>query len=276
MKMKVMNYSQIRPVLDTGDLVLFSTPGLISGIIRAVSRSMWSHVGMIVRARVHDVELLLLWESTMMSPVRDVFAGKVLNGIQLVPLSVRLAVCEGITAVRRLRNPLINNKVAELTALRDEVRGRPYERNIGELFKAGWDGPFGANKEDFSSLFCSEAVAMACKAVGLAPAGTVSNELTPGDFSIESRESWVKEAYGEQVQVVWDPMVLHPNSPPAAARSCEDQPDCDPMPDGFCGKAYKGSPVTCRKCGRLWCVTCGGPVCVQCQGTGKDERRNEK
>lgn len=206
MQKPVQKYSQIRSVLDTGDVVLFSNPGLIAGVIQFATRSRWSHVGMIVRARVaDDDEILLLWESTMMSPVKDVHTGKVLNGIQLVPLSVRLAVCQGTVAVRRLKRPLADWQRVNICRLRKNLRGRPYERDVGQLFKAAWDGWLGANVEDASSLFCSEAVALACRSMNLTPRGMISSELVPGDFSVEGNVTWVNEAYGEQIEVVWDP-----------------------------------------------------------------------
>jgi hypothetical protein len=48
-----------------------------------------------------------------------------------------------------------------LSNCRHEVSGRPYERDEIELLKSACDGKFGENKEDLSSLFCSELVAEA-------------------------------------------------------------------------------------------------------------------
>jgi len=51
-----------------------------------------------------------------------------------------------------------------------------------ELLKSAYDGPFGKNEEDLSSLFCSELVAEAYQRLGLLTEGTPSNEFTPADF----------------------------------------------------------------------------------------------
>ena len=64
----------------------------------------------------------------------------------------------------------------------------PIRRSI-ELFKAAYDGWFGQNEEDLSSLFCSELVAEAYQRMGLISDGKKalpSNEFTPKDFSSEA------------------------------------------------------------------------------------------
>ena len=68
-------------------------------------------------------------------------------------------------------------------ALRREVAGREYEQDTLELIKAAYDGPFGHNEEDISSLFCSELVAEAYQRLGLLSEEKPSNEYTPADFS---------------------------------------------------------------------------------------------
>ena len=83
-----MKYSQLRDRLDTGDLVFFSGKGLVSAGIQWITRSKWSHVGMVVAESRWD--LVLLYESTTLSNLADVDSGTPMQGVQLVPLSCLL------------------------------------------------------------------------------------------------------------------------------------------------------------------------------------------
>jgi len=179
-----MKYTQIRNKLDTGDIVLFSGKGGISAGIKWFTTSKWSHVGMVVR--LPDWNMVLLWESTTLSNVADVIDGKAKQGVQLVALSERLRTYGGEAAIRRLsvkRTATMNNA---LMRLRQEVKGRPYEESKVELVKAAYDGWWGENTENLSSLFCSELVAEAYQRMGLlsnSKSALPSNEFTPKDFS---------------------------------------------------------------------------------------------
>ena len=179
-----MKYTQIRNKLETGDIVLFSGKGGISAGIKWFTISKWSHVGMVVR--LPDWNMVLLWESTTLSNIADVMDGKAKQGVQLVALSERLRTYGGEAAIRRLsvkRTAAMNNA---LMKLRQEVKGRPYEKSKVELVKAAYDGWWGENTENLSSLFCSELVAEAYQRMGLlsnAKRALASNEFTPKDFS---------------------------------------------------------------------------------------------
>ena len=175
-----MKYCVYRKVARTGDMILFSGQGIASTAIKMVTRSEWSHIGMSIW--IKDWDLLACWESTLMSNVEDIESGFIRKGVMLVPLAVRIRAYVGRVVVRRLRRPL--NKV-ELKILRDfrhEVKGRPYEKNWGELVKAGYDGPLGKNTQDLSSLFCSELFVEPWIRMGRI-FGLPSNEYVPGDFS---------------------------------------------------------------------------------------------
>tara|TARA_Y100000296_G_scaffold2569_2_gene3618 strand:+ start:1442 stop:2044 length:603 start_codon:yes stop_codon:yes gene_type:complete len=177
-----MNYSGIRDSLNTGDIVLFSGKGRISGMIKWFTGSPWSHVGMVLR--LTEYNMLLLWESTTLSKIKDINTGKARQGVQLVPLSERMKSYEGKVGIRRLnmfdKYQAIDHDV--LMKFREEVKGRPYEESKIELFKSAYDGVFGGNEEDLSSIFCSELVAEAYQRLGLLTEGTPSNEFTPADF----------------------------------------------------------------------------------------------
>ena len=184
-------YDTERAKINTGDIVLFSGKGNISHGIKLVTNSKWSHVAMAVRLPEWDT--VMLWESTTLSSLADVIDGTKKSGVQLVLMSDRLKIYNGEATVRHLQGVDVDQNLKlkkKLMDFRKSVRNRPYEKSKIELIKAAYDGPFGYNEEDLSSLFCSELVAEAYQQMGLlpdAPKGLSSNEYTPKDFSDKGR-----------------------------------------------------------------------------------------
>lgn len=180
-------YEAIRPKLDTGDIVLFSGSGFISRLIQMISKSKWSHVGMVIKSAEWD--MLLLWESTTLSKIKDIESRKQTQGVQLVPLSERIKCYkEGCVAFRRLIGGTEEQRLdmqSKLKDFRSEVKGRNYEESKWELFRAAYDGAWGLNEADLSSLFCSEMINEAYRRMGLIYPDPVSpsNEFIPGEFS---------------------------------------------------------------------------------------------
>lgn len=187
-----MRYRDVRDTLKTGDIILFSGKGGISEGIKFFTLSKWSHVGMIYRLfdPLDPEGSVFCWESTTLSNIEDADTGKLTNGVQRVEFSERLERCFSTgyeISVRPLNKGLPDKKVAALNAFRHEVSGRPYEKDKIELIKSAWDGLFGQNKEDLSSLFCSELVAEAYQRMELLGGSKPSNEYTPKDFSREKK-----------------------------------------------------------------------------------------
>lgn len=210
-------YREVRPDIDTGDLVLFSGKGGVSVGIRWVTRSRWSHVGMALR--VPEWNIILLWEATPFSNVPDVESGRLRQGVQLTPLSEQLKRYEGTAAIRHLHVHRTPEMLSALQNYRKEVKGRPYEQSRLELIRSAWDGPFGANKEDLSSLFCSELVAEAYQRMGLLPDHPPSNEYTPANFSEKAELNLLRGTLGPERR-------LRPAEQPAGA------PVADPAAEG--------------------------------------------
>ena len=178
---ETMKYSEIRESLKTGDLVLFSGKGRISGMIRWFTGSIWSHIGMVIRSKEFD--MLLLWESTTLSKIKDIQSNTAKQGVQLVALSERINTYDGVIGIRRLENVCVDPlRMKALKKLRTELKDRPYEESKIELLKSAYDGPLGHNEEDLSSIFCSEMVAEAYQRMGLLSEDVPSNEYTPAGF----------------------------------------------------------------------------------------------
>lgn len=185
-----MKYEEIRKQLKTGDILLFSGKGGISDGIKFFTLSRYSHVGMVYRLShtLDPQDTLFCWESTTLSDLKDADSGKLTKGVQRVELSERLERCfaRGYEiSVRPLSMPLTEQMVLALNNFRHQVSGRPYEKDKIELLKAAYDGLFGDNKEELSSLFCSELVAEAYQKMGLLNEKIPSNEYIPKDFSNE-------------------------------------------------------------------------------------------
>ena len=191
-------YEQLRSVLGTGDIVLFSGKGGISAGIKWATLSRWSHVGMIVVLPEYD--FVTVWESTTLSSMLDLDTKTPRKGVQLVPLSLRVEDYPGDIAVRQLRDVTFDKEaLRQLMALRREFAGREYEQNKIELIRAAYDGPFGRNAEDLTSLFCSELVAEAYQRLGLLGEEKPSNEYTPADFSADRRLELLKGSLDEEI-----------------------------------------------------------------------------
>lgn len=175
-----MKYHEIRKELKTGDLVLFSGSGLVSNIIKAFTGSRWSHIGMVVMLQEYD--FAVLWESTTLSKSKDLSTGSFKKGVQLAQLSDRINGYDGDIAFRLLNKKVSEYHENELMKFRRLVNSRKYETSYAELLKSAYDGPWGDNHEDLSSLFCSELVAQAYKQMSLIDLAKPSNEYTPADF----------------------------------------------------------------------------------------------
>lgn len=131
-----------------------------------------------------EYNFLTVWESTTLSDVTDLTSGTQRKGVQLVPLSNRVQKYSGDISVRQLKgDDLPGSCVRKLMELRTLLRGKDYEQDKIELIKSAYDGPFGHNTEDLSSVFCSELVAEAYQSLGLVTEEKPSNEYTPADFS---------------------------------------------------------------------------------------------
>ena len=179
----VVSYDMIRPTLGTGDIILFSGRGIIPTVIKWGTRSKWSHVAMVLKLAEFDA--IMCWESTTLSKVKDAVDGVAKKGVQIVPLSERIATYDGGIAIRRLKVERTMTMLNRLKEFRHEVRNRPFEKDTIELVKSAYDGPFGHNVEDLSSIFCSELIAESHQRMSMLGEDKSSNEYTPKDFAGE-------------------------------------------------------------------------------------------
>lgn len=161
----------------TGDLLLFSGKGLVSGTIRLFTGSRWSHVGLVLR----EGDDLLLLEATNTDESADVALGRPVRGVQLVRLADKLAAYDGAVAWRRLE---VDERPAgleeEIRELAEWWRYRGYKDFTVTLVR----DLLSANRRPprVDRVFCSELVAEVYKRLGLMCRTVRSSRCVPGDF----------------------------------------------------------------------------------------------
>lgn len=174
----IENLDEFLNSLDTGDILLFSGNTLFSKAIKLVTRSHWSHIGMVLK---DDDGLLYCFESDN-EPIKDIPE----IGVRKVPLKYKIETYDGEIAIRMLEVPELKQTILreEIKQLCNQFKNIPYEKHFLELIKSAYDGPFGENKEDLTSIFCSELIASIYQKCGLLNWDIPSNEYTPANFSI--------------------------------------------------------------------------------------------
>lgn len=197
-----MQYNEIRTQLKTGDIVLFSGSSPISHGIKLLTFSKWSHIGMVFK--LPEIDTIFLWEATTGSNIADAIDGKIKHGVRLVLLSERIQTYQGEVAIRQLNGfDMTQDQHRSLMQLRNQLKNKRYEENELELMKSAFDGPFGTNQEDLSSLFCSELVAEAYQCLGLLDESIPSNEYIPKDFAEKKPLKLRSGAYlGEEIALI--------------------------------------------------------------------------
>jgi len=180
-------FDEMRDALDSGDILLFAGESRFSRTIKRLTGSHWSHSALV--ARPYAGGPLLLWEATLDTDLADITTHKMASGVNLYDLEHWIRHYGGETAIRKLKVERTEAMRAGLLTFYQEAKGRPYERNRLELFRAVYDGPLGRNrKEDQSSFYCAELVAQAYQRMGLLPPTPNANEFTPHDFSSERKK----------------------------------------------------------------------------------------
>jgi len=112
---KIMGYREARPLIKSGDIILFSGEGFSSSLIKKFSSSVWSHVAIV--SRIEESDRVLLFEST------GIFSG----GVQVLPLSRKVQGYKGRVLVTRHRSfdPAL---VKEMNSFAFAQLGLPYDR----------------------------------------------------------------------------------------------------------------------------------------------------
>lgn len=198
--MTALPYESLRNQLKTGDIILYSGKTPFSMAIRLATRCPWSHCGMVLKLEQYD--FLTVWESTLLTHIKDVETQQYMKGVQLMPLSERVRLYDGEIAVRQLQDVVFSEAdTLRLMKLRKEISRRPYDFDILEMFRSAYDGIGGDNQEDLSSIFCSELVAEAYQRLGLLDGELASNEYTPADFADDRKLKLLRGSLSQAIKI---------------------------------------------------------------------------
>lgn len=211
--METLKYSLlIEEEMATGDVILFSSPTLVSKAVRTVTSSSFGHVGMLIKdppaslletcgykvssgALPHRIFVL---ESTI--PTLD---RRAKGGIHLIPLKWKLIeytqsygpnvlICwrKFIQETNLIRG-IPSSRSEMLWSWIYQICEKSFTTHIPTCVKA----LYGANLENnFSNFFCSQLVASTFQFLELLPSGAselLANNYVPKDFSSEGRASFL-------------------------------------------------------------------------------------
>jgi hypothetical protein len=183
----VSRYEGARDGMRTGDLVAFGGKGRISGLIKLITRSLVSHVGLVLRAdfSLGKEESVMLIESTTLTNLPDMATGHLIKGVQMHWLSTRLSAHEGEAWWHPLKTPLAAGRAEEMTRWLRKAHAQQLPYDTIQAIGAGvdfWDGLGLTNDPDFSRLFCSELCARALQIAGRLPQDLNPSEETPASL----------------------------------------------------------------------------------------------
>lgn len=186
-----MEYEDLRPTIRPGDILLCSGSGMFSRMIQKATKSVWSHVGFVMRLDVIDRVMVL--ESV--EPI----------GVRTVPLSHYISNykdCEGYPGRLLLARhddfeEVPSAKLRKMSEFAVDLFGYPYDRD--EIIRiAGRIGKdlFGFSKSEFKrdqEYICSEYAWECYKSVGITIPYDRRGFVAPKDFAAERSVKAVAE-----------------------------------------------------------------------------------
>lgn len=187
-----VDYKDIRDEMQPGDIIAFSGKGNFSEIIKWVTRSEVSHVGIVFESKVlmhneaQEGKIVDIFESTTLYENPE--TGMNVRGVQKNRMSVRLEYYDGdmwwLPLSEKVRDRLDTKRLINFLLHHDKK-----EYDLPQAVKSALDGLDAApivgkvtrNREDFASFFCSE-LATAALEHGGAISDINSSEVTPIDL----------------------------------------------------------------------------------------------
>ncbi len=182
-----IDYDVARELMKPGDVIAFGGKGHFSEIIKFVTFSEVSHVGVILQTKITEDDTGRFFNQIIESTELNGF-----NGVNISRFSDRLNTYEGelwwLPLKKEIRDNTFDQKKFFNFLFNQAKERKPYD--MPQAMKSALDAldnlPFGIhgptyNREDFSKFFCSELVA-----AGLEKSEAVSNvnasEVTPIDL----------------------------------------------------------------------------------------------
>ncbi len=194
--MQLDRYYQIRDKIRTGDALFFSGKGRESSIIKRLTKSKFSHVGMALwlTPKVTDEPRLFIMESTTLNNIPDV-TGEYRRGVQMVPLAQRLEGYDGEAWWLPLKDPITEDEKPILLdwCWKQETSKVPYD--TAQLLAAAvdpekWPFPFrwakhfmpwANNRNNLKAVFCSEFYTATLQVMNRVDQSLIPAEQVPED-----------------------------------------------------------------------------------------------
>lgn len=188
---------------NTGDIIIFSGNGIVPKAIRNVTKSKWTHVGMVLKdpdflVKTPPKKGLFLIESDMPcsdKPCVDIETGKHMFGVNIVDLEERIKYYDGEVAYRELK-PTISRKQIndDFKIVYNTTYHKHYDWNPIDLINPAihqfihhrfWtlDIIFGIDRRRVNKFFCSALVAYTYTQMGLMSPTTEWSMIYPNYFA---------------------------------------------------------------------------------------------
>lgn len=132
-------YESHREQMKTGDLITFSGKNLGANLIKLVTRSSYSHIGMVLEMEMGGGfgQSILLVESHNSLETPDVKTNMIIRGVQMQWLSDRLNFHRGAAWWVPLRTPLATDNLEKMQRWLRQTHRTPYD--YSQLVGAGFD-----------------------------------------------------------------------------------------------------------------------------------------
>lgn len=184
-------FDEIKDVLKTGDLILFHGMLLSSEINELLTRTEWSHVGMVVRPKdigINESERLMLWESNTLVNLKDVELKESKIGPMLVDLEQRLLTdvknkYDNKFRIRYNTCDISNEMLEKLKTFIKEVHSDTFPKTESDLRTEFFKGRILHERIDNGDYFCSKLIADTYIHMGILTKKYPPNSYEPKDFS---------------------------------------------------------------------------------------------
>lgn len=176
-----MDYNDIAPNLQTGDVFLFRGKTLVSRMIDFMTDSTYSHAGMVFRGPdPSGKDTLFLWQS--FEPEGGVVLDHLEDFLARYTTSERGSsfVVRHLTVVR---TPLM---LQDLNTFMAQAKGRPFPSFL--IWFIHWVGGNLGIQGGVKNFFCSQLIAQSYMSMGLFNKSPPATAYTPGRFSVNYRK----------------------------------------------------------------------------------------
>jgi len=176
-----MDYNEIAPKLQSGDIFLFRGKTLVSRMIDFMTDSIYSHAGMVVRQPdLQGKDTLYLWQSF------EPEGGVVRDHLEEFLSKYKTSERGSSFVVRQLTVERTPAMVQALNKFMAEVKGYPFPSVL--TWFVHWVGGNLGIPSGLKNFFCSQLIAQTYIRMGIFPKRPPATAYTPGRFSAKYKK----------------------------------------------------------------------------------------